>query len=94
VDASPTKAWLIGQRQAAEWRWHYDYAFAKRPAEELYDLGWDPDQAHNLAEDPAYAERKRALSEQLMRLLRDTGDPRVFDAPAFDGPAFTEQLNW
>jgi len=94
MDASPTKAWLIGQRHSAAWRWHYDRAFAKRPAEELYDLRRDPDQVRNIADDPAYADRKRALSDQLLRLLRDTGDPRVSDDPAFDGPAFTEQLNW
>ncbi|HVL12155.1 MAG TPA: sulfatase, partial [Gemmata sp.] len=44
MDAGPTKAWLVANRNDPKWKWYYDYAFAKRPAEELYDLATDPDQ--------------------------------------------------
>ena len=35
-------------------RQSYDLCFAKRPAEELYDLKKDPEQLTNVAGDPAY----------------------------------------
>ncbi len=91
MDASPTKAWLVRQYGDPEWRWHYDYAFGKRPAEELYDLQRDPDQTQNLAADPAYADRKGALADQLLTVLRKTGDPRVVQhPPAFERSPFTD----
>lgn len=58
MDASETKAWLIEHRNDPQWRWHYDFAFAKRPEFELYDLKKDPDQVNNVATDPNYAEIK------------------------------------
>lgn len=90
MDASPTKAWLVGQFGEPDWQWHYDYAFAKRPAEELYDLRNDPDQTKNLAADPAFADTKRELSERLLRILTEAGDPRVTgDGAAFDRPPYS-----
>src|SRR5207249_4407102 len=91
MDASPTKAWLIEHRDDSQWKWHYDFAFAKRPGEELYDLKKDPDQIHNIAADPAYAKQKQELSAQLMKRLTDAGDPRVMgDGKTFDRPPFTD----
>jgi uncharacterized sulfatase len=91
MDASPTKAWLIEHRDDPKWKWHYDYAFAKRPAEELYDLKKDPDEIHNVAADPAYAKQKQELSSRLMKLLTDAGDPRVTgDGKTFDRPPFSD----
>jgi arylsulfatase A-like enzyme len=86
MDASPTKAWLIAHRHEPRWQWYYQYAFGKRPAEELYDLRRDPDQVTNLADDPAHAGTRRALSDRLMKILTDAGDPRLEDA--FDRPPF------
>jgi N-sulfoglucosamine sulfohydrolase len=64
--------------------------YGKRPAEELYDLRKDPDQVRNVAADPAYADAKRAMAERLMKVLRDTNDPRLTDAyerpPYYLGP--------
>ena len=91
MDASPTKAWLIAHRNAPQWKWHYDYAFAKRPPEELYDLRSDPEQTKNVASDPAYAATKAELSERLMRTLTEVGDPRVTgDGQTFERPPFTD----
>jgi uncharacterized sulfatase len=91
MDASPTKAWLFGQRNQPRWKWHYDYAFGKRPAEELYDLRQDPEQTRNRAADPAYAETRRQMSERLLKILRETADPRVTgDGKTFDRPPFTD----
>jgi N-sulfoglucosamine sulfohydrolase len=91
MDASPTKAWLIAHRDDPKWKWHYDLAFGKRPAEELYDLSKDPDQVHNVAADAAYAKQKGELSERLMKLLKEAADPRVTgDGQTFDRPPFTD----
>ena len=87
MDASPTKAWLIEHSDDPKWKWHYDFAFAKRPAEELYDLKNDPDQTNNVAADPAYAKYKQELSTRLMKHLTDAQDPRVTgDGQTFERP--------
>jgi arylsulfatase A-like enzyme len=91
MDASPTKAWLIQHGSDPKWKPLYDLAFAKRPAEELYDLAKDPDQIHNLAADPAYAEQKQKLAEDLMTRLKAASDPRVTNGgKTFDEPPFTD----
>lgn len=90
MDASPTKALLVQHRNDPEWKPYYDRAFAKRPAEELYDLRSDPGQKNNIADQTAYSEKKRELSEQLMKTLKDANDPRVTgDGSTFDKPPFT-----
>ncbi len=91
MDASPTKAWLIAHREDPKWKWHYDFAFGKRPAEELYDLSKDPDQVKNVAADPQYASQKQQLGEQLMQVLTEVRDPRVTgDGRTFDSPPFSD----
>ena len=97
MDASPTKAWLVHQYGGEDWEWHYNYAFGKRPAEELYDLHKDPDEILNCADDPAYAAPKRELATRLLRILTDAKDPRVvadpvpFEYPPFAGPVRTDR---
>lgn len=91
MDASPTKAWLVGQFGNEEWKWNYDYAFARRPAEELYAVGSDPDETRNLADDPAFAGRKKELAARLLKILAEAGDPRVTSDPVpFEQPPFTD----
>ena len=89
MDGGPTKTWLVLNGSDPQWTKYYDYAFAKRPAEELYDLRNDPDYLVNVAEQPGYATVKKELSERLMGILVSTGDPRVTgDGDAFDKPPF------
>jgi arylsulfatase A-like enzyme len=77
-DNGPTKSYMVeNEDKDARHRTLYDLSFAKRPAEELYDLRSDPDQLRNVAADPAYAEIKEELQTRLMAELRATGDPRV-----------------
>jgi uncharacterized sulfatase len=91
MDASPTKAWLVAHRNDPEWKWYYEFAFAKRPAEELYDTRKDPDQVNNLASDPAVAEIKAQLSQRLLKTLTDAKDPRVVEQPPrFEKSPFTD----
>jgi N-sulfoglucosamine sulfohydrolase len=91
MDASPTKAWLVAHRDDPKWKWHYDYAFAKRPGEELFDLSKDPQQTKNVADDPAYAATKKQYGERLMEVLTTVGDPRVTgDGETFERPPFVD----
>jgi N-sulfoglucosamine sulfohydrolase len=83
VDSSPTKQLLMDNATEPAFRRFHDLAFARRPAEELYDLAEDPGQIHNVAESPKYAETKLRLRERLERYLVETKDPRALgqDAP-------------
>jgi uncharacterized sulfatase len=93
LDASPTKAWIIERRNDEKWKWYYDYAFAKRPREELYVLADDPDQVKNVASDEDYAAIKKKLNRQLMGRLKKARDPRVLgDGSTFDKPPYVVQL--
>jgi N-sulfoglucosamine sulfohydrolase len=92
LDASPTKAWMVKHRSEPQWQEDWRLGFAKRPAEELYDLRRDPDQMHNVADDPAYAKTRADLSKRLMDTLRATGDPRVQgDGLTFERPPFVSE---
>lgn len=91
LDASPTKAFVFANRDQPGMQKYFDFAFARRPAEELFDLKKDPDQVNNVADDPAYAEQKAKLAERLMSVLKANGDPRVQGAgDTFDQPPFSD----
>lgn len=91
MDASPTKAWVVLHRDDPAWAWHYQRAFAKRPAEELYDLRRDRDQTRNVAGDPAYAAHKARLAAELDTRLNAVRDPRLCESPVpFENPPFTD----
>ncbi len=77
MDSSPAKAWLIQHRHDSQYKWHFDYAFAKRPLEELYDLSKDPDATINVAKEAGYAEMKAKMAAELMEKLKAVGDLRV-----------------
>lgn len=89
MDASPTKAWLVHQFDVPQWKTNYDYAFGKRPAEQLFDLRNDPDQTVNVADLPAYSAVKNQMSTRLMKMLTEAADPRVTgDRMTFERPPF------
>ncbi|NMC06645.1 MAG: DUF4976 domain-containing protein, partial [Candidatus Lokiarchaeota archaeon] len=46
-----------------------------RPAEELYDLKQDPEEVHNLADDPACQSIKNDLHDKLFSYLTKSADP-------------------
>ena len=90
LDASPTKAWIVEHRGDPGMGKYFDFAFGRRPAEELYDLRKDPHQMQNVAATPDYEATRRQLNERLMSVLTETGDPRVMgDGSTFDKPPFS-----
>ncbi len=76
-DNGPTKTFLIEHGEEADYKIYYDWSFAQRPAEELYDIEKDPDQINNIANDPKYSDVKKKLSKELNSILKETNDPRV-----------------
>ena len=93
-DASPTKAWIIQHKDEDQYKVYYDYAFGKRPKEELFILKDDPHQIHNVAMDEKYKEIKENLRDQLISELESTGDPRVLDGgETFDNPPYAGPIN-
>lgn len=86
-DSSPTKAWVITNRDADTAS--FDYAFGRRPRQELYDIQADPHCLQNIANLPTQARMREQLHQRLMRELRSTGDPRVKDEVMFESGPFT-----
>ena len=72
IDASPTKAWLVGNSTnpivAEAWR----LGIEKRPGEELYDLKNDPEELKNLIHDAAQTERITQLRTAMKAELKRT----------------------
>lgn len=78
TDGSPTKTLILerGRQDRADRFWQLN--FGMRPADELYALTTDPDCAHNLAAEPAQAERIKALRTRMEAELQAQDDPRMF----------------
>lgn len=76
-DDGPTKFFLMDHRENPEFMRFFELAFAKRPAEELYEIKKDPDQVNNVAFDPDYSQIRSTLAARLMDELKATSDPRA-----------------
>jgi arylsulfatase A-like enzyme len=93
VDPSPTKNLILDRRDDPAIAPFFRLAFARRPAEELYDLAKDPAEIENVNDRPEYAPDRAALRKALDRWMEETADPRVdpaddrFDHYPYVGPA-------
>ncbi len=76
-DDGPTKSYILDHRDEPAMQTFFQLCFAKRPAEELYDLGKDPYEMNNVAGQPAYATIQKQLRAQLDQWMKDTADPRA-----------------
>ncbi|MEM1122532.1 MAG: sulfatase [Bacteroidota bacterium] len=91
-DNGPTKDFIVKNGMISAYQTYYDWCFAKRPANELYDLRDDPYQIKNVAALPAYATVRDSLSAKLNEMLTETEDPRIipnkidFDTVTYRGP--------
>ena len=74
---SPTKMYLLQRPEDPALGALFRIAFAKRPAEELYDLAADPHQMNNVAYESRYAAQRQSMASRLQEYLAETGDPRV-----------------
>lgn len=91
VDDSPTKEFILQNRDEASIKKYFELSFSKRPAEELYDLKNDPSQLINVADLPAYSGVKQKLHTKLENWMKKTADPRANNQEAvFDSyPYYT-----
>lgn len=83
VDGSRAKEYILAHAADPAIKPFHDLSFAKRPAEELYDLRRDPRQVNNVAGQPGYAAARQELRARVERWMRETADPRV--DPRYDG---------
>mgnify|MGYP003578525929 CR=1 FL=1 len=74
---SPSKEFVIEDRQSPQFARFFELACNKKPEEELYDIRRDPGQLDNVAGAPKYTAAKKKLRGQLDDFLRRTGDPRL-----------------
>ena len=80
---------MLANRNAPQVRPKFDLAFGKRPEEELYDLKNDPDYLKNVAYDFEYKEIKESLSNTLLTVLEEHGDPRIVEEKCrFEKPPY------
>ncbi|MGE4490489.1 MAG: sulfatase [Kiritimatiellales bacterium] len=81
IDAGPTKAYLIENRNNKEVNgaYYFDLACGKRPQEELFHIPDDPWTMHNVADQPENQTIRKELHDRLMKLLYENADPRVLD---------------
>lgn len=80
-DNSPSKTFIIENRNDPKVAKYFEMCFAKRPAVELYDCDVDPYQVNNLAGNPKYAKITKKMRKQLTDYLVETEDPRFTDEP-------------
>lgn len=83
VDNSLAKAFILSNAASPRIQPFFNLSFAKRPAEELYDLRTDPHQLTNLAGRAEHLGTQRTLHARVETWMRNTADPRV-DA-TYDG---------
>lgn len=77
VDGSPTKSFLLDHANRKTYASYHDLCFAKRPAEELYEVRNDPDNVRNLAGKESTIAILARHRDRLETILRGEGDPRI-----------------
>lgn len=72
-----TEDYIFLNRDHPDVKQYFDWAVAKRPAEELYAIKKDPGCLTNLADNPNFESIRQKHRIMLMERLEKTGDPRV-----------------
>ena len=88
-----TKYYIMEHKDEPAVKPFFLLGMGKRPAIELFDIKNDPDELHNLADDPNYATVKTDLLKKMDAYLLKTEDPRVVggDTKVWDtAPYFSE----
>jgi hypothetical protein len=101
VDDSPTKQYILLHKDKKEVVNYFTLAFAKRPAEELYDLKTDPDQVNNLAGQVKYEKDLLVMQRMHLDWMSKTEDPRASNptdarwerVPYYGSPAKVQKSN-
>jgi uncharacterized sulfatase len=86
IDAAPTKSFIIENWQDENIRPYFDWAHAKRPEWELFDVQSDPYCLNDLMGNPDYTDVEKEMKDALLNELRKSNDPRIVgpDKEVFD----------
>lgn len=79
VDNSITKYLIMQHKESYKGKPYFQWAFGKRPDEELYVLANDPYNLENVATDSRYVKVLEILREELAEWMEATGDLRTKD---------------
>jgi len=77
-DGSPTKTEILRMNRNEQNKSFWQLSFAKKTAEELYNIKEDYDCMVNLATNEKFNHIKSQLKGQLEEMLKHQGDPRMF----------------
>ncbi len=78
VDGGPTRTYMVNTKDLdSTHKKLFELTFEKRPAVELYDLRYDPNQLKNVAGQAEFAKQQAQLENELLKELQRTEDPRV-----------------
>ncbi|TXG38388.1 sulfatase family protein [Seonamhaeicola maritimus] len=77
IDASPTRTYLIENKEDDSIKYYSNLSISKHPKVELYNVKEDPYNLYNLALEEKYIERCKALKSELFNYLKETNDPRM-----------------
>ncbi len=88
IDDGPSKKLLMENEDDPTYTKFRLWSLEKRPEVEFYDLEKDPDQLHNLADDPAYTRVRDDLARRLKHWREKTGDPVTDTEEPFDDHPF------
>ena len=81
IDRAPTLEFMAKNADSPDLRKYLDWAVAKRPLEELYDIRSDASCLSNLANSKEHEITLFILRSALLEILKVTGDPRMGDNP-------------
>jgi N-sulfoglucosamine sulfohydrolase len=92
-DGSPTKSFILNDRQLNGKSRHWEMNFGKLPDEQLYRISTDRECMENLAGNPEYLAIKNKLVRQMTKKLKKDGDPRMFGkGDIFDTYPYSEDI--
>lgn len=86
IDAAPTKSYIIEHMEEEGMKQYFDWAHAKRPEFELFDIVSDPYCLENLSGNEQYLNTETEMKAELIKELNKSKDPRVVgpDKEVFD----------
>jgi len=91
---SSSRTLYIRQCDRPEIQRYIRLAWAKRPAEELYDIKADPGCIKNLAGNSKHAQGQKTLRDKLNSILREQGDPRIAGDDRYDEQEYFKADYW
>ncbi|MDX9749072.1 MAG: sulfatase [Paludibacter sp.] len=93
TDGSPTKSNILNLRRQGIDSQYWKLNFGKLPQEHLYHISVDRHCLINLADQPAYNERRKKMKKILFDELKSQNDPRLTDnGDVFDRYPFFNEL--